>query len=175
MSTQIQTEPTINKPQAVSNEDVRKATDVAKDMAEEAININKNTAQRASDSVKDMYQSAAVKAEETLETSKEYVRRNPVPTVLGAIAFGAALGYMLQAALRKQTFRERYEDEPMGAVRDAILGALAPVTQRVHDGYDSARDGAGKAIDRLHRIGTGRNGKSISDRAGRIAHNLKFW
>jgi len=126
----------------------------------------------ASDKVKEMYHSAALKAEETLDTSKEYVRRNPVPVLLGAIAFGAAIGYMVVMSRRKPTFGERYADEPLSAVREAILGALAPVTQRVHDGYDSAREGAEKVID---RFGSGRHGSSFSHQIGRIGNNLKFW
>ena len=55
---------------------------------------------------------------------------------------------------------------------EAFLGALAPVAQRVHDGYDSARDGAGKMLDRVHG---GHAGSSISDQIGRIGNNLKFW
>ncbi len=49
---------------------------------------------------------------------------------------------MLTVAQRKPTFRERYTDAPLAAVRDAIMGALAPVTQRVHKGYDSELDDA---------------------------------
>jgi hypothetical protein len=122
-----------------------------------------------------MYHSATLKAEDTLVTSREYVRRNPVPVVLGAIAFGVAIGYTLMMARRKPTFGERYADEPLVAVREAILGALAPVTQRVHKGYDSARDGAGKVMERVHHFGPGHTVESFSDRIGRIGNNLKFW
>lgn len=175
VNTDIQSEPPeihfLRNAKDISNHTI----EVDEDMAEEVVDATKHKFQRATDSAKEMYLSAAVKAEESLESSKEYVRRNPVPVVLGALAFGAALGYLLQSAVRKQTFSEHYADEPMSAVRDAILGALSPVTQRVHDGYDLARDGAGKAMDRLHRIGTRHNGNSISDRFGRIGNNLKFW
>jgi len=154
-----------------ARETARKATVVAKDAAAAA----KDAALGISDKAEEMYHSAAVKAEATLEISKDYVRRNPVPVVLGAIAFGAALGYMLMSARRKPTFGERYADEPLATVRDAFLGALVPVTQRVHEGYDFARNGAGKAIDSVHRFGSGPAGHSFSDHIGRIGNNLKFW
>ena len=112
---------------------------------------------------------------DTLETSKEYVRRNPVPFVLGAAAFGMAIGFMLVMARRKPTFGERYVEEPLVAVREAILGALAPVTHRVHQGYDSARGGTGKVMARVHDLVPGCNGVSFSDHLGRIGNNLKFW
>lgn len=135
----------------------------------------KDAAHRAADTAKEVYHSAVLKAEDTFATSKEYVRQNPVPTILGAIAVGAALGYLIVMARRKPTFGERYADEPFAAVREAVLGALAPVTHRVHQGYDSARDGANKAVDRIHHLGASSNGDSLSHRMGRIGNNLKFW
>ena len=98
-----------------------------------------------------------------------------MPVVLGAVALGAAVGYLFLTARRNPTFRERYADEPMVAVRDAILGALAPVTQRIHNGYDSALDGAEKTMNRVHRFNSGHVAHSVSDRIGRIGENLKFW
>jgi ElaB/YqjD/DUF883 family membrane-anchored ribosome-binding protein len=131
--------------------------------AQHAVDVTKDAAHRATDTAKDIYQSAALRAEDTLATSKDYVRRNPVPVVLGAIAFGAALGYLILNSRRKPTFRERHADEPLAAVREAILTALAPVTQRVHEGYDSARNHADRTVH------------SFSDQIGRVGSNLKFW
>lgn len=152
-----------------------RAADNARHLAAEVTVATRDAANRVTDKAKDIYHSAAVKTGETLTTSKEYVRRNPVPVVLGAVAFGAALGCMVMMARRKPTFGERYDDEPLAAVREAILGALAPVTHRVHQGYGSARDGAGRAMDRVHRFGREHRCSSISDQIGRISNNLKFW
>jgi hypothetical protein len=147
----------------------------AEDVAEDVTDATKDAGKCASDTAKEIYQSAKQKAEESLASSKAYVRRNPVPMVLGAFAFGAAFGCLLMMARRKPTFGERYADEPLGAVREAILGAIAPVTQRVHNGYDSAMDGAGRVFERVNGIGLGRCRNSISDQIGRIGSNLKFW
>ena len=117
----------------------------------------------------------ALKTGDSLAVSKAYARRHPVPVVLGSIAFGAAMGSVLMMARRKASFGERYVDEPLAAVRGAILGALAPVAHRVHEGYDSARDGAGKTIHRVQRFGTRRVGNSFPNQIGRIGHHLKFW
>ena len=189
MNTAIHSEPSTSQiPEAARQaadavrETTKRATAAARDAAGAAEEVagqisdaTRDAARRATETAKDMYQSASVKAEDALATSKEYVRRNPVPVVLGAIAFGAALGYMLMMPRRKPTFRERYADEPLAAVREAILEALTPVTQRVHKGYDSARDGAEKVVDRVHSLGSGHNGDSFSDQIGRIGSNLKFW
>ncbi len=165
-----------------ARETARTATDAARnlagtveDVAGDVADATRDAANRATETAKEMYQSAALRAGDALATSENYVRRNPVPVVLGAIAFGAALGYLLLAPRRKPTFSERYSDEPLAAVREAILEALAPVTQRVHKGYDSARDGAGRVMDRVHHAGSGHAVESISDQIGRIGSHLKFW
>lgn len=132
-------------------------------------------AQRATDKASEMYESAAQRAEDTLTTSKDFVRRNPVPVVLGALAIGAAIGYLIVRGRHKPTFGERFADEPLASVREVILSALAPVSQRVHDGYDSARDGVGNVLDRVSHFHPRRVTDSLSDRIGRVGSNLKFW
>jgi ElaB/YqjD/DUF883 family membrane-anchored ribosome-binding protein len=204
MNTEINSKTTLNQPPKVASEITQQATvaaqnvtgvvedlvkntyntmlskveedvDRTKEYAQQAINATKDTVNHATDVAKDIYHSAALKAGDTLETSKEYVRRNPVPVVLGAVAFGVAMGYILIMARRKPTFGERYADEPLVAVREAILGALAPVTQRVHKGYDTAKNGAEKVMDRVHNTHPRCNADSISDQLGRFGNNLKFW
>lgn len=193
VNTDIHPETPVNLLSDAAREIARRAADAAKETAQRATvaandvtgkvedvvgdvsNATKDAATRATDMAKEMYQSVALKAEDTLATSKDYVRRNPVPVVLGAVAFGVAIGYMVLLARRKPTFGERYADEPLAAVREAILGALAPVTQSVHKGYDAAREGAGKVMERVPSFGPGRSGDSFSDQIGRIGNNLKFW
>lgn len=183
----------MSQPSEAAGEIARRAADAAKETAQRATaaardltgavgdaagdvtDAAKDAARHAADTAKEMYHSAALKAGDALTTSKEYVSRNPVPVVLGAIAVGAAIGYMLMTPRRKPTFSERYADDPLLAVREAILEALAPVTQRAHKGYDSARNGAEKAMDRVHEFGSGRTAETFSDQVGRIGHNLKFW
>ncbi len=129
--------------------------------------------QHATSAARETCHDMVAKAEETGVRAKEYVRQNPIPVVLGALALGVALGYLAVISRRhEQTLRERYVDDPLISARDAIYAALAPAAQRLHDGYDSAREGAGKAMDKLHRA---RSADSWSDQIGRIGSNLKFW
>lgn len=148
------------------------AVEATRDAAHRA---TRDAAHRATDAAKDMYQSAALKAEDTLAASKAYVRENPVLVVVGALAFGAAIGCMLMLARRQPTLRERYVDEPLGSVREALLVATAPVAQRLHEGYDSALRGAGNAMDRVHRFNLRRSVDSLPEQIGRVGSNLKFW
>lgn len=145
------------------------------ELAGEVSHTTKDAAKRVADKAKEMYHQAADKAGDTLATTQEYVRKNPMTFVLGSLFIGAAVGYLIINARRKPTFAERFADEPMVSVRDAIRGAFAPVAHRVHDGYDSAREGVGKVMDQVHRLRPGRTAHSLSERFGRAAHNLKFW
>jgi ElaB/YqjD/DUF883 family membrane-anchored ribosome-binding protein len=182
MNTDIHSKSSMNQLPESVREIAQRATVAAKDVTGAIEDIAKETSRTLSSKVeegvertKECAQHAVDATRYTLETSKEFVRRNPVPVVLGAVAFGVAIGYMLVMARRKPAFGERYVDEPLLAVREAILGALAPVTDRVHKGYDSARDGAEKVMDRVHNFVPGCNGGSFSDHLGRIGNNLKFW
>jgi ElaB/YqjD/DUF883 family membrane-anchored ribosome-binding protein len=156
-------------------DDAKKFTGVAVEAARDAVDSGEDAVKHASDTAREAYRSAARKTGDSLETSEDYVRRHPVPVVLGAVVLGAALGYLLVTARRKPTFGERYADEPIFAARDAILGALAPVTRHIRNGYDSALDGAGETLDRVHRFNPGHAAHSFSDHIGRIGENLKFW
>ncbi len=123
-----------------------------------------------------MCHSVSEKAEESLVCSREYARANPVPVVLGALALGVALGYVIAMTRREEpTFRERYVDDPLNTARDAIYAVLAPVAQRLHEGYDTARDGAGMAMDKMHDFNPSRAVDSWSGQLRRVGSNLKFW
>lgn len=193
MNQEHQTEQSLSQLPEAARESAHRAADAAReaaknagsaakhvthaigDVAHDVSQSTRDATRRATDTARNIYRSASEKSGETLTTSRDYVRRNPVKVVLGAVAFGAAIGCVLMMARRKPTFGERYADEPLEAVREAILGALSPVTKRVHQGYDSARDGAGKAMNRVHRFGKARTCHSFSDQIGRIGNNLKFW
>ncbi|KAB2638900.1 MAG: hypothetical protein DVB25_06775 [Verrucomicrobia bacterium] len=123
---------------------------------------------------KEIARQASDVAEDTLTNSKEYVHRNPVLVVAGALAFGAAIGCLLMMARQQPTTRQRYVDEPLDSAHKAIIAALVPVAQRLQEGYDSARDGAGKVMDRAHRFNPGRTIDSLSGQIGRGGSSLKF-
>ena len=164
------------KETAQSVEDgVTEAAGEVEELAGEVSHTTKDVAKRVADKAKEMYHTAADKAGDTLATTQEYVRKNPMTFVMGSLFLGAAVGYLIINSRRKPTFAERFADEPMVSVRDAIRGAFAPVAHRVHEGYDTACEGIGKAMDQVHRLRPGRTVDSMSDRIGRAAHNLKFW
>jgi|688.fasta_scaffold51696_6 ElaB/YqjD/DUF883 family membrane-anchored ribosome-binding protein len=154
---------------------IEDGVECAKGHAQHAIDVTKDAACLASATAKNFYHTAAHKAEDSMACSKDFVRRNPVTVVLGAVFFGAAVGYLLLNARRKPTLGERFVDEPLASVRDAVFAAIGPVKQRVHDGYDSARCGMERAMGRVHRFSPGRTADTLSERICRAGSNLKFW
>jgi ElaB/YqjD/DUF883 family membrane-anchored ribosome-binding protein len=182
MSTIIQSERNMNQlPEIARNaagsakETFDHLADDAKEFAETAGEAGKDVMRHAADTATDLCRAVTRKTGDGVESTREHVRRHPLPTVFGAFFLGAVAGYLLMAARRNPAFGERHAGESMASVHAALLGALSPVGQRIHDGYDSALDGAGRALDRVRSFNPGHAARSFSDRLGRIGENLKFW
>lgn len=91
--------PRLDQPRQVASEIAQQVTDTVKDAT-----------QHATQAAKDLYQSAATRAEDTLVQSKQYVSANPMAVVLGAFALGLTLGCTLGLSHHRQepTIRERF-------------------------------------------------------------------
>ena len=63
-------------------------------------------------------------AGELLSCASEQIRKNPVPVVLGAVAFGVAVGYLLVSNRHAPTFQESFVNEPLEHATDSISTAL---------------------------------------------------
>jgi hypothetical protein len=86
--------------------------------------------------------------------AKDMITRNPVPTVLGAMVFGAAVGYLVFSRLSHAPGR---------------------VSSLFHDGVEMASAGAGKASNYLHDLPTREVLDNISGSLNKICNRLKFW
>lgn len=108
------------------------AADIAKDVTQGVTEAAKGAVQQATDGAREIVQTVSAKVEETLARTKEYVRLNPTPVLLGALSIGAALGLMALMKRRQEpTFRERFVSEPLDTARKAIYAALAPLAHRM--------------------------------------------
>ena len=153
--------------------------DASEDMVESgqhAAGVVRKAAHCAADSARTACQTVKEKADDSMTCSREFVRQHPMTVVLGALAVGAVVGYVIATRQQHQpTLRERFAGDPLNAARDAVFGVLAPVSRKLHHQYDSARDGAGRALEKLHRIHPSRCAESWADQLGRVGSNLKFW
>jgi len=52
--------------------------------------------------------------------ASDYIRKNPLPMVAGAFAFGIAVGYLIVSGRHTPTFQERYLREPLDHANDAL-------------------------------------------------------
>ena len=130
----------------------------------------RETVQHTQEALKHTYDNARHRAEDTLARTQVYVRENPMPVILGALAFGALVGYSLATSRREEDFRTRFTHDPLQTIRDTVAAALIPAGDRIHDAYDSARDGASKVFNRAHH-----RADSWSDHLRRASNHLKFW
>ncbi len=69
---------------------------------------------------KEAGQAIRTEAEHLLACASERIRKNPVPVVVGAVAFGVAIGYLIVASRHTPTFQEQYVNEPLDQATDAI-------------------------------------------------------
>jgi hypothetical protein len=171
MTTESHSIPLIQKPgNSAEDADRTHSEDI-----DEGVDHMADSAHRVIHSAKNVCQNTVGRAVETLQRTKECANRHPVSIVLVAVVFGAAMGYVMVGTRRKRSFSERYVEEPLDTLRDAILTALSPVTRRVHQGYDAALDGVDKALHRAHCHQHGTSSCSVSDRVARVGQKLKFW
>ncbi len=74
---------------------------------------------------KNAYRTAREEGCQMISGASERIRQNPVPVVVGAVAFGIAVGCLIMSGRHTPTFQERYVDEPVAQVTDTINTTLA--------------------------------------------------
>lgn len=70
-------------------------------------------------------------AMQVLSSASERIRKNPVPIVVGAVAFGIAIGCLIMSGRHQATFQERYVDEPLGQATDAICSTVGRLLENL--------------------------------------------
>jgi ElaB/YqjD/DUF883 family membrane-anchored ribosome-binding protein len=134
----------------------------------------REVAEHTREVVQEKYQQVRANAEQGLAAGETYVREHPLPTVLGALALGTLIGFAIGVSRREETLSERMSEHPLQVIRDAVITALSPAADRIHDTYDHARDSASKAFDRAGRS-TARCTDSWLHSLSRAGNSLKFW
>lgn len=117
---------------------------------------------------------ASDRCHQVCDHAKEVVRKNPVPTVLGALVFGAAVGYLVLSRRPSESYTDRVVREALSA-RNRLAATPSRLSSILHDGLESASRGAGRASSFLHDLPTDDVLSSISHSLNRVSNRLKFW
>jgi len=119
---------------------------------------------------------ATEKCHNACDQAKAMIRRNPLPTVLGALAFGAAVGYVIYSR-RDCSVADRLVNESR-SFRRHLSGAQGKLSGLFHDGMDLAHEGAGRANRFVHDLPADQVLDTVSStlhRALNRINRLKFW
>ncbi len=97
-------------------------------------------AERLQHRAKETWETVQHRTGEVMHDGVTYVRENPIPIIIGALALGMTLG--LLGGRREPTFRERYIEEPLHESRGMLLGALLALGAMFRNFFRSTSSGA---------------------------------
>ena len=122
--------------------------------------------QETTDKVSSMASDAWRQTKETAGTAREktefFLRENPVPTVIGALAIGLAIGL----AIRYSSDSAEQKREVKGPFGDVNLGVLSlpflwPFFKQVQRRYEDSADAVKDGVDRLKGVDVNRYVKPL--------------
>ncbi|MGI9089132.1 MAG: hypothetical protein ACR2HH_15565 [Chthoniobacterales bacterium] len=105
----------------------------------------------------DTWRQTKERASTARERTEFFMRENPVPTVLGALALGLAIGLAIRYSSEAEE-REVKVKSPLGNVDLSVLSLpflwpfLKNVQRRYEDSADVVRDRVSDGVDRLRKV-----------------------
>jgi ElaB/YqjD/DUF883 family membrane-anchored ribosome-binding protein len=123
------------------------------------------TMRKVSDAASGTWVQTKEKAGVARERTEFFLRENPVPTVLGALALGVAIGL----AIRYSSSSQEREVEVKSPLKDFDLGALSmpflwPFFKTVKRKYEDSSDAVKEGLERVKDIDVNRYVKPIRKR-----------
>jgi hypothetical protein len=106
------------------------------------------------------------KASRARERTEYLVRENPVPTILGALGLGIAIGLAIRFASTSERKAEIEVKSPLGDLNWSILSLpfLWPLFKSARERYESSADAVKDGVKRLKKIDVDRYAKPIRKR-----------
>lgn len=112
----------------------------------------------------DKWESAKTEAVLVRERAELFLRKNPVPAIIGALALGLAIGFAVHYSSRPS--RREEIKTPLGNVNWGFLSLpfLWPFFKSVREKYEDSADAMRSGVDRLKKIGANDYAKPIRKR-----------
>ncbi len=115
------------------------------------------TTEKISTAANDAWQQTKEKAGIARERTEFFLRENPVPTVIGALAIGLAIGlairYSSEAKAREAEVKSPFGDVNLGMLSLPFLWPFfKQVRRRYEDSADVVKDGVREGVDRLKGV-----------------------
>ena len=125
----------------------------------------RRVAQKASTVAGDTWQQTKETAGVARERAEVFLRENPVPTIVGALALGLAIGWALRYATAEDE-KEVELESPLGRVNWGFLSLpfLWPFLKTVKEKYDDSAETVKDGVERLRDIDVKRYTKPIRKR-----------
>jgi ElaB/YqjD/DUF883 family membrane-anchored ribosome-binding protein len=116
----------------------------------------------AAETASEAWEQTKEKAGAMKERTEIFVRRNPIPILLGALGVGIAIGLAIRYASTTATS----EDEPREKIGDGALGFLSlpfllPLLKSVKTKAEGSADALKEGVDRLKNVNVSRYTKPI--------------
>ena len=120
---------------------------------------------RVSDAAGRKWEQTKSSAGKARERTEFFLRENPVPTVLGALAIGLAIGLAIRYASRSEE-KEAEIKTPLGNLDLSVLSLpfLLPLFKSVKRSYNDSTDAVKSGVDRLKNVDVDRYVKPIRKR-----------
>jgi hypothetical protein len=118
--------------------------------------------QRATDLAGDVWTQTKQRAGTARERTEFFLRENPIPTVLGALALGLAIGLAIRYS-SESAEREKEIKTPLGNVDLGVLSLpfLWPFFKTMKRKYDDSADVVKDGVDRLKSVDVDRYVKPL--------------
>jgi ElaB/YqjD/DUF883 family membrane-anchored ribosome-binding protein len=118
--------------------------------------------QRASDLAGDVWTQPRPRMRRARERTEFFLRENPIPTVLGALAVGLAIGLAIRYSSESRE-PERQLKTPLGNIDLGVLSLpfLWPLFKSVKRRYDDSADAVMGGVDRLRSVDVDRYVKPL--------------
>jgi ElaB/YqjD/DUF883 family membrane-anchored ribosome-binding protein len=122
-------------------------------------------AREASNAASDNWEQTKEKASKARERTEFFLRENPVPTIIGALALGLAIGWTLRHATSSEE-KEVEVKSPLGKINWSFLSLpfLWPMFKSLRERYEDSTETVKDGMGRLRKIDVQHYAKPIRKR-----------